>query len=61
MRKSTFTKAHKLLACLMVVCMLVACLPLSLIASAYQLNAETVLADVDFDENKEKLNEFLYN
>ena len=51
MRKSTFTKAHKLLACLMVVCMLVACLPLSLIASAYQLNAETVLADVDFDEN----------
>ena len=51
MRKSTFTKAHKLLACLMVVCMLVACLPLSMIASAYQLNADTVLADVDFDEN----------
>ena len=56
MRKSTFTKAHKLLACLMVVCMLVACLPLSLIASAYQLNADTVLADVDFDENNIVLN-----
>ena len=56
MRKSTFSKAHKLIAALMVVCMLVVCFPLSLIASAYQLNAETVLDDVDFDENNIVLN-----
>ena len=56
MRRSTFSRGYKLIASLMVVCMLVACLPLSLIASAYQLNASTVLSDVDFDENNIVMN-----
>ncbi len=49
--QKTYSHKNKLIAVVLTVSMLFSVLPMSLLASAYQLNTETVLADVNFDEN----------